>query len=561
MTYRPLPVRPRSRGARGLEKAFCGRWVPVVLIVVVAALVAAVPGVADPIGDKKAEAQRVLGEINQLDVRLGRAIEAYDASTIKLDHIRKQLADNRYEMNVALRNKAHAESRLARRLRELYISGQADPMVQVILGAQSLDDIINRMDTANRISAQDAQVLRQVRQRKPDGAEPVVVGTIHGGTRGALGQAVALEDEHVQSVEELEHLDGERRGAGDGQADAAAEALLDLRVDEPVGEAVLDGEADGQLLSFLAESACPTADPERPVDELAPRAVLLGEGGAGRLVDLLEDARHAREQCRTDVRQRLGQLLRIGDEGDREATAHAGQAEEAAEVVSERKPEQDNVVLADDLLRVAERGRHPVRVPVSNHARLRRAGRARRVDEGVEVVLVDGGDRGVEGVRVRPGELSAAGGEVVQLGEGQDVVDARDQAVHLVQLARLALVLGQDADRLRVVERVRAVVRRARRVDRDSDGADEGEGVVEEQPFDAGRREDPERVALADAERQEAVRELGDALARLCPRDGRPAALPLGQIRRRRPALVQRCEPQGGHGARLRRGLGHGWRA
>ena len=106
----------------------------------------------------------MLGEINQLDVRLGRAIEAYDASTIKLEHIRKQLAENRYEMNVALRNKARAETRLAKRLRELYISGQADPMVQVILGAQSLDDIINRMDTANRISAQDAQVLRQVRQ-------------------------------------------------------------------------------------------------------------------------------------------------------------------------------------------------------------------------------------------------------------------------------------------------------------------------------------------------------------------------------------------------------------
>jgi peptidoglycan DL-endopeptidase CwlO len=136
----------------------------VILIGVVAALLAAVPGFADPIGDKKAEAQRVLAEINQLDIRLGRAIEAYDASTIKLDHIRKQLADNRYEMKVALRNKAHAETRLAKRLRELYMSGQADPMVQVILGAQSLDDIINRMDTANRISAQDTQVLRQVRQ-------------------------------------------------------------------------------------------------------------------------------------------------------------------------------------------------------------------------------------------------------------------------------------------------------------------------------------------------------------------------------------------------------------
>src|SRR5262249_13127309 len=156
------------RGARGPRTAFCGRWVPAILIVVIAALAAAVPGVADPIGDKKAEAQRVLSEINQLDIRLGRAVEAYDASTIKLDHIRQELASNRYEMRVALKNKARAESRLARRLRELYITGQSDPMVQVLLGAQSLDDVITRLDPANRISAQDAQVLRQVRQYRRD---------------------------------------------------------------------------------------------------------------------------------------------------------------------------------------------------------------------------------------------------------------------------------------------------------------------------------------------------------------------------------------------------------
>src|SRR5262245_26796556 len=103
-----------------------------IIVVVLAALLAAVPAGADQIGDKKAEAQRVLGEINQLDIRLGRAIEAYDASTIKLDHIRKELRTNRYEMGVALKNKKRAEDRLARRLRELWISGQADPMVQVL---------------------------------------------------------------------------------------------------------------------------------------------------------------------------------------------------------------------------------------------------------------------------------------------------------------------------------------------------------------------------------------------------------------------------------------------
>jgi cell wall-associated NlpC family hydrolase len=156
-------VRPPSRIAQGRKRAFCGKRAPAI-IVVVAALLAAVPAGADQIGDKKAEAQRVLGEINQLDVRLGRAIEAYDASTIKLDHIRKELSTNRYEMRVALKNKARAEDRLARRLRELWISGQADPMVQVLTSANSLEDIIDRMDTANRVSAQDAQVLHQVRQ-------------------------------------------------------------------------------------------------------------------------------------------------------------------------------------------------------------------------------------------------------------------------------------------------------------------------------------------------------------------------------------------------------------
>jgi hypothetical protein len=129
-------VRPRSRVAQGPKRAFCGRWAPAILIVIV---VVAASWLRFRLsrtrsGTRKAEAQRVLTEINQLDIRLGRAIEAYDASTIKLDHIRKELSTTAYEMRVAIKNKNQAESRLARRLRELYISGQADPMVQVLVG-------------------------------------------------------------------------------------------------------------------------------------------------------------------------------------------------------------------------------------------------------------------------------------------------------------------------------------------------------------------------------------------------------------------------------------------
>jgi peptidoglycan DL-endopeptidase CwlO len=148
---------------QGRKSAFCGRWVPAVLLVVVAALVASVPGFADPIASKRAEAQQVLAQINQLDISLGKAVEAYDASTVKLQHIRKQESVNRFEMRVARQNLGAAEKRLAARLRAIYTSGEGDSTLEVLLGAKSLDDVISRLDTASRVSDQDAQVLREVK--------------------------------------------------------------------------------------------------------------------------------------------------------------------------------------------------------------------------------------------------------------------------------------------------------------------------------------------------------------------------------------------------------------
>ena len=108
----------------------------------------------------------MLAEINQLDVSLGQAVEAYDAATVKLDHIRKELDVNLFEQKVAKGNLKAAEGRLAARLRDLYITGDTDSTVAVLLGSKSLDDVINRLETANRVSDQDAQVLREVKTFK-----------------------------------------------------------------------------------------------------------------------------------------------------------------------------------------------------------------------------------------------------------------------------------------------------------------------------------------------------------------------------------------------------------
>ncbi len=168
MTYRPLPVRPRSRGRKARGTASCGKWVPA-LLTILATLVAAVPAFADPgIAGKQAEAQQVLAQIQALDSQLGKAVEAYDSANVKLERIRSQLKTNRYEMKVARKNLGSAERRLAGRLRDLYVSDESDSTLEVLLGSQSLDDVISRLDTVNRVSSQDTQVLHEVKRFRRD---------------------------------------------------------------------------------------------------------------------------------------------------------------------------------------------------------------------------------------------------------------------------------------------------------------------------------------------------------------------------------------------------------
>jgi cell wall-associated NlpC family hydrolase len=126
---------------------------------------AVVPAVADPgeIADKKAEVERVLGEINALDVSLDRAVEAYNASTAKLQGIEHDQSVNRYELKVAKRNLKHEQTALARRLVAIYTSETETSSIGVLLGATSLDDFVNRVDTVNSVSKQDARVIHQVR--------------------------------------------------------------------------------------------------------------------------------------------------------------------------------------------------------------------------------------------------------------------------------------------------------------------------------------------------------------------------------------------------------------
>jgi cell wall-associated NlpC family hydrolase len=89
-------------------------------------------------------------------------IESYNAAQIKLDSIENDLRVNENRLAIAKANFSRAEKFLSARLVSLYTSGE-ESTLEVLLGSSSLDDLLDRVDTVDRLSDQDARIVNEVR--------------------------------------------------------------------------------------------------------------------------------------------------------------------------------------------------------------------------------------------------------------------------------------------------------------------------------------------------------------------------------------------------------------
>jgi peptidoglycan DL-endopeptidase CwlO len=136
-----------------------------VAAIAITLLVGAGAATADPsIASKQQQAQDILAQIREMDSDLSHAIEAYNLANIQLDQIDADLETNGRHLQVAKSSLGVAHDHIAKRLRALYINGGAGGAVEVILGAKSLDDLLDRIDMAQRVGGQDSKVLREVRR-------------------------------------------------------------------------------------------------------------------------------------------------------------------------------------------------------------------------------------------------------------------------------------------------------------------------------------------------------------------------------------------------------------
>ncbi|MGH3061579.1 MAG: coiled-coil domain-containing protein, partial [Gaiellaceae bacterium] len=133
------------------------------LLLALAALPLAEPAVPQTVESKQAEAQQVLAQIQELDGDLGLVVESYNAAQIELDRIQAEQRANERRLKIARANLGDAQTNLETRLVELYVNGQTD-LIEILLGSSSLDEILDRLETANRVSNQDSQILDEVRR-------------------------------------------------------------------------------------------------------------------------------------------------------------------------------------------------------------------------------------------------------------------------------------------------------------------------------------------------------------------------------------------------------------
>jgi peptidoglycan DL-endopeptidase CwlO len=108
----------------------------------------------------KAHEQAVIAQVDAIGKDLQLAEDAAQNAQNRLALVKESLKRNEYRLHVAKANLHAAQQRLMARLYSLYVNG-APSTIDVIAGANSLSEMIDRAESAQVLSNQDAALGRQ----------------------------------------------------------------------------------------------------------------------------------------------------------------------------------------------------------------------------------------------------------------------------------------------------------------------------------------------------------------------------------------------------------------
>jgi cell wall-associated NlpC family hydrolase len=193
---------------------------------------------APPIESKQAEARQVLAQIQELDSSLEHVIEAYNTAQVELDEIKAAQRVNERRLKIARANLGTAQGSLEGRLVELYQNGSPD-LVEILLGSSSLDEILDGIETASRVSDQDTQILREVQRfRSEIKQREAELEKARSSQEQVVAERAARKDEIEASLAQRQQL-----------LDSIKDQIAELQAAERARQRRIDAAAEARVAS------------------------------------------------------------------------------------------------------------------------------------------------------------------------------------------------------------------------------------------------------------------------------------------------------------------------
>ena len=174
-----------------------------------------------------AQAQAVQAQSAALDNQLDQKIDEYYRCLTDLNAAGARLVQLRREVGDAQAKKAQAQNALAQRIKAVYMSGGRDQLLQLLLLADSLQDLYNRARLVSTLADQDQQIVSGLEDSSA--RLTLLLNAVDGQRR----QELALRSQLSERTAEI-------------QADMAQKQQILAGLDEGV-KAIIDQERQRQL--------------------------------------------------------------------------------------------------------------------------------------------------------------------------------------------------------------------------------------------------------------------------------------------------------------------------
>lgn len=133
--------------------------------VLVGVFVLASSAVATPIESKRAEAERAVEQINQMDRQIEVVGTKWQGANYHLQQTKAKLGRTKVSLQLARSSLGSARHALAQRIISVYQEqgNESDSTVAILFQATSIQDMIDRVEARQRISDHDSRVVKQVK--------------------------------------------------------------------------------------------------------------------------------------------------------------------------------------------------------------------------------------------------------------------------------------------------------------------------------------------------------------------------------------------------------------